>query len=286
MEKMFADFEKKALWVRKKVLEMATKANSGHVTTAYSLAEIFVALYHGKILKYDVSNLQWEDRDRFILSEGQAGLGIYPVLADVGFFPLADLDNFTGRGSTLGVHSEPHTHGIEVLTGSLGHGLPIATGRADAGKIDGKDWLVICLTGDGELCEGSNWEALLTAHRYALSNLVILVNRNHQFVLGYTDRCETQRDIILDPLDKKFEAFGCETRVIDGHSFKEIFDAFSDVRERARKSPKPLAIIANTIKGKGAPTFEHKRMWHYRVPQGEDLESVKAELAKCEKEFK
>lgn len=267
---------RKANWVRRTVLEMAVKADSGHVSTAFSLAELLVALYHGKVLNFDPKNPKWEGRDRFILSEGQAGIGIYPVLADVGFFPLADLDNFTGRGSTLGVHSEPNTPGIEVLTGSLGHGLPIATGMADAGKIDGAPWLVFCLTGDGELCEGSNWEALLSASRLELGNLVIIVNRNHQFTIGFTDRTDTQRDLMLNPLHEKFRAFGCETREINGHSFKEIFSVFSDIR--ARVSRKPLAIIAHTKKGKGSIIIEDQRGWHYRVPKGDDLEIMRKEL--------
>lgn len=273
--------KKKANWTRMKVVDMAVKADSGHVTTAFSLAELFVALYHGKILNYDAANPKWKERDRFILSEGQAGIGIYPVLANVGFFPIAELDNFTGTLSSLGVHSEPHTPGIEVLTGSLGHGLPIATGMADAGKMERAKWKVVCLTGDGELCEGSNWEALLIAHRLCLDNLTVVVNRNHQFTIGFTDRVESQRDIILDPVDKKFQAFGFDTRVIDGHSFVEILNAFKDFRTR---SGRPLAIIANTKKGKGC-FLEDQRFWHYRVPKGKDLERVRAELTKTAAEL-
>src|SRR3989338_5278165 len=239
----------KANWLRRTVLEMGVKAKSGHVTTAFSLAELFVALYHGKILRFDSQNPKWEDRDRFILSEGQAGLGLYPVLADVGFFPLSDLDNFLGDGSTLGVHSEPSTKGIDVLTGSLGHGLPIATGMADAAKIDGKSWLTICLTGDGELYEGSN------------------------------DRNESQRDVLLDPLPEKLKAFGFEVRIIDGHNFSQIFNAFADMRKHTG-SGLSLAIIADTIKGKGSKELENKRGWHYKVPSGEILESVRVELEK------
>ena len=249
------------------------------MTTAFSLAELFVALYHGKILRFDSQNPKWEDRDRFILSEGQAGLGLYPVLADVGFFPLSDLDNFLGDGSTLGVHSEPSTKGIDVLTGSLGHGLPIATGMADAAKIDGKSWLTICLTGDGELYEGSNWEAMLTVNRLKLDNLILVVNRNHQFTIGFTDRNETQRDVLLDPLPEKLKAFGFEVRIIDGHNFSQIFNAFADMRKHTG-SGLSLAIIADTIKGKGSKELENKRGWHYKVPSGEILESVRVELEK------
>ena len=273
----FLVLRQKASWVRRKVLDMAVKAQSGHVTTAFSLTELFLSLYHG-ILNFDPKNLSWENRDRFILSEGQAGIGLYPVLADAGFFPVSRLDTFVQAGSTLGVHSEPGTPGIQVLTGSLGHGLPIATGMAYAAKADNAPWLVFCLTGDGELSEGSNWEAMITAATIPLNNMVVIVNRNHQFTIGFNDRRETQRDVVLDPVEEKFRAFGFEVRTVNGHSFKDIFDVFADVRERARTATQPLAIIADTVKGNGG-FFANQRQWHYRVPEGNDLEVLRKELA-------
>ncbi|HTY40186.1 MAG TPA: transketolase [Candidatus Paceibacterota bacterium] len=272
----FLLLRQKANWVRRTVLDMALGAQSGHITTAFSATELFLSLYHG-ILRYDSKNLSWEDRDRFVLSEGQAGIGLYPVLADAGFFPKSELQNFVKEGSTLGVHAEPRTPGIQVLTGSLGHGLPIATGMADVGKQEKKDWLVVCQTGDGELSEGSNWEAMITADTLQLGNLIVLVNRNHQFTLGFTDRRETQRDIVLDPLDKKFAAFGFEVKTINGHSFPEIFEAFKSARERAKTATKPLVIIADTVKGNGG-FFANQRMWHYRVPSGADVETLRRGL--------
>ena len=269
--------ESKALWVRNKVLEMAVSANSGHVTTAFSQAELLVALYHGKILNYDPKNQKWDRRDRFILSKGQGGIGIYPVLADNGFFPVEKLDNFTGPGSVLGVHAEWHVPGIEVLTGSLGHGLPMATGMAQAAKNDGKGHLIFCLLGDAELYEGSNWEAATFAGHMEYDNLICMVDRNGQGVLGHTDNIESPSDgPRLNPLDEKFRAFGFEVRVINGHRFEEIFEALSDIRER--KGKKPLMIIANTKKGKGSKLTESTRLWHYRVPRGEELEQVKKDL--------
>ena len=273
----FLFLRRKANWVRRKVLDMTVNGKSGHVTTAFSFTELFLSLYHG-ILRFDAENLQWKDRDRFILSEGQAGIGLYPVLADAGFFPISRLDTFLQEESTLGVHSEPGTPGIQVLTGSLGHGLPIATGMAYAGKTDNTPWLVFCLTGDGELSEGSNWEAMITAATIPLNNLVIIVNRNHQFTIGFSDRRETQRDIVLDPVGEKFQAFGFEVRNVNGHSFKDIFEVFKDVRERAKTVDRPLAIIADTVKGHGG-FFANQRQWHYRVPEGEDLETLRSQLA-------
>ena len=269
----------KANWVRRKVLAMGISAKSGHITTGFSLAELFVTLYHGNILKYDPKNPRWPGRDRFVLSEGQAAIGIYPVLADIGFFPIENLDNFLGENSTLGVHSEPNTPGIEVLTGSLGHGIGIASGMAYIAKLDNinkKDRIIMCLTGDGELCEGSNWEALITIQSRNLDNLVLVINRNHQFTIGRTDCIDTQRDLILDPLPLKLESFGFEVRTIDGHNPLAILAGFSDMR--TREINKPLAVIANTIKGFGASCLADKRDWHYRVPKDEELFSVLKDL--------
>jgi transketolase len=273
------EYKIKANWVRRTVLEMAVKSKSGHITTGFSLTELFISLYSGYILRFDPTNPNWTGRDRFILSEGQSAIGLYPVLADVGFFPLGYLDRFLEEGSSLGVHSEPSTPGIQVLTGSLGHGPGIASGMAYAAKIDNisrEERLIVCLTGDGELCEGSNWEALLTIQSRKLDNLVLVVNRNHQFTIGRTDCIETQRDICLDPLPEKLEAFSFETRTIDGHSFPAIFDGFSDIR--TRKSNRPLAIIVDTEKGHDSHVFANKRMWHYRVPRGQDLANIREDL--------
>jgi len=195
----------------------------------------------------------------------------------MGYFPLEELDRFAQEGSLLGVHTEWSIPGIEVITGSLGHGLPIATGMAQAALNDGKDHRVVCLLGDSELFEGSNWEAAIFAGHKEYHNLVCIVDRNGQGVLGFTDDIKSQSDgPRLEPLDDKFEAFGFEVRRIDGHSFPEIFEALGDIR--SRKTKKPLMIIANTKKGHGAALMENKRMWHYRVPAGEDLDQVRQEL--------
>jgi len=270
--------ERKAKWVRNKVLEMAVRAKSGHISTAYSQTELLVALYYGGILRFDSTNPKWQNRDRFIFSKGQGGLGLYPILADVGYFPLSELDIFAQKGSILGVHAEWNIPGIEVITGSLGHGLPIATGIAQVAKNDDKKHLTFCFLGDAELYEGSNWEACFFAAHQGLNNLICIVDRNGQGVLGFTDRGNEKKDgPRLDPLDEKFRAFGFEVRVIDGHSFEEIFENLSDIRNREHH-PKPLMIIANTKKGKGASLMEDQRLWHYRVPSGNDLEAVSREL--------
>ena len=269
--------EEKASWVRTKVLEMAVKAGGGHISSAFSQTELLVSLFHGKILNFNPEDENWSERDRFILSKGQGGIGFYPILADVGYFPVAELDNFLGEGSLLGVHSDAHIPGIEVTTGSLGHGLPMATGKAYALKTQKNKSLLFFLLGDAELYEGSNWEACFYAAHAELDNLVCIVDRNGQGVLGKTDDIETTRDgPALEPLHDKFSSFGFDVRRIDGHSFDEIFKAFSDIRQR--ESKKPLMVIADTLKGKGVKLMEDQRMWHYRVPTGFDLEKCQQDL--------
>ena len=270
------ELQRKADWARRTVLEMAVKADSGHVTTAFSLAEIFAVLY-GEVLRYDAKNPQWEGRDRFILSEGQAGIGLYPFLADAGFFDKSLLDNFTGIGSTMGVHSEPATPGVEVLTGSLGYGLSLGCGMAHAAKLAGKDWRTLVIVGDGELTEGSCDEALRVIGHMRLGNFWFLVNRNGHSTIGHNDErhgTATQRDLPLEDLADKFEAYGFAVEEIDGHhigQLRAVFEGFNPKRN------KPVAIIANTEKGHGCH-LANERGWHYRVPKGEDLERIRREL--------
>ena len=269
----------KALWVRRKVLEMAVKANSGHVSTAMSQTEILVALYYGGVLKHDPKNPHWEDRDYFLLSKGQGGIGLYPILADRGFFPVEDLDNFCGKGSTIGVHAEWHCPGIETISGSLGHNLCIATGLAQSLKNEGKDNLVFCLTGDGELHEGSNWEAMFTASQQKLDNLVVIVDNNDQATLGHLDDYKTPKDGPgVQSLSEKFESFGFEVwRVVDGNDMEKVHYYLQSIC-RYHTLSKPLCIIANTKKGKGLSCMEDKRLWHYRVPAGKDLDQCWEDL--------
>ena len=277
------ELEDKALWVRRKVLEMAVAADSGHVSTAMSQTEILVALYYGGILRHDPKNPKWEDRDIFILSKGQGGIGLYPILADRGYFPLSDLDNFCGKGSKIGVHAESHCPGVEILSGSLGHGLPIATGIAQAFKADGKDNLVFCLVGDGELHEGSNWEALMSASQLKLGNLILIVDRNGQNTIG---RTRGTKDVpmnspkdgpALGPLGAKLEAFGFPTWEVDGHSSQLIVRTL-DFARKYHEEDVPKALICNTVKGKGLSVMEDKRDWHYRAPRGVEIQQCQNDL--------
>lgn len=293
--------ENKARDVRLKVLDMAVRARSGHVTTAFSQTDVLVSLYYGRILRFEFTDPGWPERDRFILSKGQGGIGLYPILADLGFFSTAELDRFCTEGGILGVHAENMIPGVEVLTGSLGHGLPLGVGMAHAIRLDEKSPLVIVMTGDGELYEGSNWEAMFAAgarfNRHSLSGeygrLIVIVDRNNQSTIGKHDKYEgLERSRVvrgsmpfaadgpgLEPLEDKFRAFNFEVIQINGHDFDQIFEAFQTVRQRPSVG-KPLCVIAHTEKGHGSMTLSDKRGYHYVVPKGEELERVRRELEK------
>jgi transketolase len=263
--------EKKANYIRNQVLDMCVRANTGHVTSSFSCAEILVALYHGRILRYDTSNPKWEDRDRFVLSKGQASPLLYAILADLGFFPENELWKFCEADGMFGVHLQNDVPGVEITTGSLGHGLGIAAGMALAAMMDKKNYMVFTLLGDGECYEGSIWEAAMFAGHHELNNLVAIVDRNYLCATDFTENC-----VRLNPLDEKWKSFGWKVITIDGHSFEDIFSALADVRSRRTNSP--LLIIANTVKGKGVSFMENIPLWHGIAPQGKEAEMAKMEL--------
>ena len=266
-----AELEKKANYIRNQTLGMCVKAGTGHVTSSFSCAEILVALYYGDILHYDISNPKWEDRDRFILSKGHASPILYAVLADLGFFSESEIWKFCQANGMFGVHLQNDVPGVEITSGSLGHGLGIAAGMALAAKLDKKHHLVFTLLGDGECYEGSTWESAMFAGHHQLNNLVAIVDRNWLCVTDFTENC-----VRLNPFDQKWEAFGWEVAVIDGHSFEDIFSALNAVRSRQATSP--LVIIANTVKGKGVSFMENKPLWHGIAPKGKEAELAKMEL--------
>jgi len=263
--------QKKANWVRNQVLEMAVKAGAGHIAPSFSCIDILVALYYGGVLRLGSKNPKWVNRDRFILSKGHAAVALYVVLADLGFFPVSELMTFAQNGSRLGAHAEDTIPGVEASTGSLGHGLSIAAGIALSAKMDKKKYRCFVLLGDGESHEGSVWEAAMFAAYHRLNNLIAIVDYNG---LSATDFFKNYLEI--EPLKKKWEAFGWEVVVADGHSFKELLRVFNN--QRLRSSDKPLVVIALTTKGKGVSFMENKPIWHYRIPAGEELEIARREL--------
>ena len=285
-----ARLEDRALWLRRTVLEMAVRAKSGHITTAFSQAEILCVLYYGGWLRVDPKDAKWPERDRFILSKGQGGLGLYPVLADLGFFSRRELDDFAGRGKILGVHAEWNIPGVVIISGSLGHGLPIATGIATALKRDGNPAKVVVLLGDAELYEGSNWEAALYAAHAGLDNIVCVVDCNGLGTIGYTDErargdnAEKTDGPDLGSVADRFSAFGFTPRIIsDGHDFGALWAGFEWAW--TTRSSQPRVVVARTKKGKGCRVFEDKKGWHYRVPSGADLVSARCDLGLPENGF-
>jgi len=263
--------ERKSNWVRNQILEMIVSADKGHIGGAFSCTDILVTLYYGGIFRFDPNNPNWSERDRFILSKGHSCVALYAILADLGFFSISELNSFCQKGSMLGGHPDRNIPGIEADTGSLGHGLGIASGLALSAKIDKKDYMTVVLLGDGECYEGSVWEAAMFAGHHQLYNLVAIVDRNRQCVTDFTEDC-----VRLEPLDNRWRAFGWDVRTINGHSFEELFDNLKDFRYR--KSAQPLAIIANTIKGKGVSFMEGKLQYHHSIPTGEDLKRARQEL--------
>lgn len=259
----------KAKSIRKKAFEMVIKAGKGHLGGSLSCTEILVALYYGMILKFDPKRPDWEFRDRLIFSKGHANNTLYVILADLGFFPMSELDNYTKDGCLLGNHCDDCVPGVEVISGSLGHGLGIASGIALGAKLTRKDYMTFVILGDGECQEGSVWEAAMFAGHHSLNNLVAIIDRNN---LGSEDFTEnTSR---LENLEDKWLSFGWNVRTIDGHSFESIFPAFEDCR--SFKTAKPLMIIAKTIKGKGISSLENTPKSHHTLPnEGEILKALK-----------
>ena len=271
MQRNIEELQKKAAWVRRQILETIICAKKGHIGGALSCADILVALYYGGILRFDPQNPKWDERDRFIMSKGHSGIALYAVLADLGFFPLSELDSFCKNSSMLGGHPDKRIRGIEADTGSLGHGLGIGAGISLGAKMDKKNFMTVVLLGDGECYEGSVWEAAMFAGHHQFNNLVAIVDRNQQCVLDYTEDC-----VRLEPFADKWRSFNWDARTIDGHSFQELLDVFNDFR--ARETLKPLVIIANTIKGKGVSFMERKLVWHHGVPTANELEIARKEL--------
>jgi len=245
----------KARQLRIEIVKSIHKAGKGHIGGAFSIVEILTTLYYGNILKFDPNNPKWEDRDRFILSKGHAGIALYAVLADLGFFPKAELD-FLNKGRLLAEHPDPRIPGIEVVSGSLGHGLSLGSGMALADKLDKNLRATIVLMGDGECYEGSVWEAAMFASHHELNNLCGIIDRNGLITHGKTEEINK-----LEPFAEKWKAFGWEVYEINGHDFKELKIALKLATNKVKK--KPTMIIAKTVKGKGVSFMENQAKWHH-----------------------
>ncbi|MEW6203457.1 MAG: transketolase [bacterium] len=246
----------KATDIRKKIIKLTVIAGGGHVGGALSMTDILIVLYN-HVLRIDPQNPKWEERDRFILSKGHGALCICPVLCDVGFYEECTLDTFNQLDSPFGMHPDMNKiPGIEMSTGSLGHGLSVAVGAAISGKMDRAKWRVYVLLGDGECNEGTVWEAAMCAAHYKLGNLVCIVDRNKLMIDGFTESV-----MGIEPFCDKWDAFGWQVREMDGHDFNQLIDVFESLPPV--DSEVPTVIIANTVKGKGVSYMENEPKWHY-----------------------
>jgi len=253
---------------RREILAMIQSAGMGHVGGDFSVIDILTTLYFAE-LNIDPSNAAKGNRDWFILSKGHCAAAFYATLAYSGYFDPHELSTFMQPMSMLNGHpSKGKISGIETSTGPLGHGLPIAVGIAIAAKIQKQDQRTFVVLGDGELQEGTNWEAAMTASQYKLSNLIVIIDRNR-----LQQGAGTEDTNGLDPLDKKWESFGWDVQVVDGHEPLELLDAI-----RGQKSDRPRCIIANTVKGKGVSFMENRAEWHHKVPSVEQNGAALEEL--------
>ena len=256
--------------IRRNSLRMVHAAHLGHPGGDLSAADILAALYSG-VLRIDPLNPRLPDRDRFILSKGHCSGSLYATLAEKGFFPCEWLADYMKPLSMLNGHPDRNkVPGVEANTGPLGHGLPIGVGAAKAAKITGACWRTFVLTGDGELQEGSNWEAAMAAAQFRLDNLTVIVDRNR---LQQGD--ETERTVGLEPLAEKWRAFGWAVKEVDGHDMDTLIRMFRGV---PFESGRPSCVIAHTHKGRGVSFMEDRVEWHHRVPTAEELTAALAEL--------
>jgi transketolase len=258
----------RAQHTRRSVIRMISQAGAGHIGGDLSVTDILTTVFFG-VMRVDPDDLTAPDRDCFILSKGHCAAALYSTLAAAGYIDESELETFMAPGSALNGHpSRGKVAGVETSTGPLGHGLPVGVGTAIAAKLTGSDARTYVVTGDGEMQEGSNWEALMAAAQYQLDNLTLIVDRNR---LQQGARTEDTNG--LDPLDAKLAAFGWNVRDIDGHDFQQLLTALT------KPSDRPVAVIANTIKGKGVSFMEDRVEWHHKVP---DTEQVRRALAEVE----
>lgn len=266
------ELEKMAKEIRKGILEEVYNAQSGHPGGSLSIADILTVLYFNQ-LKIDEKNPEWSERDRCILSKGHCSPALYSCLAHRGFFPVEDLKTFRNINSYLQGHPDmKKIPGVDMTTGSLGQGLSAAVGMAISGKMDKKDYKVYCILGDGEIEEGQIWEAAMSANKYKLDNLCVIVDNNNLQIDGTIEEVMSPY-----PIDEKFRSFGFEIIKIDGHNIQEIIDAF-EVAKNIKD--KPVCIIAKTVKGKGISFMENQVGWHGKAPNEEQYKLAVEELNK------
>ena len=262
--------EKKAHELRRLCLDTTYWAGSGHIGGGMSVMDMLTVLYH-KYMRLDVKNPKWEDRDRFILSKGHAGIAYAPVLVDFGWNDPEQLKTFNHTNSKMGIHLDSNkVVGVDASTGSLGHGLPVCVGMALAGKMDKKDYRVYTVMGDGELAEGSVWEGAMSAGNYKLDNLCAIVDNRLQ-ISGNTEDVMKQ-----DSQEERWAAFGWNVLSVPGNDMDALVHAFELAKHCKGK---PTVIIANTTKGCGSSVMENKAEWHHKVPTPAEYDQIIADFA-------
>jgi len=270
------ELERKSIQYRKTILSIIKKANGGHTGGSLSCVDILNVLYN-HTLNVTPETFTSPDRDRYIQSKGHSAEALFTVLADRGYFSKDELDTLSKYQSHFIGHPTRKVNGIEQNTGALGHGLPIAVGTALAGKKDRRSYKVFTLLGDGELTEGSNWEAMMAAAHYRLDNLVVIIDRNTLQITGRTE------DVLaLEPLEDKFRSFGFEIRSVPGNNIAELIKTFEQLPFEKNK---PNLVIAHTTKGKGVSFIEDKTSWHHHVPSDEEYKLAMEELQTAEEEW-
>jgi transketolase len=270
LELRAANVRERANWMRRRLLRMIVDAGQGHPGGDLSATDVVASLYFD-ILRIDPADPRAPDRDRFVMSKGHCTGALYSALAGAGFFDEAELDTYLQPNSRLNGHpNRNYLPGVETNTGPLGHGLPVAAGIAVAGQIDDAGYRVFALTGDGELQEGSMWEAAMFAGHRGLGNLTVIVDRNR-----LQQGARTEDTNALEPLADKWRAFGWEVMGVDGHDHAALLAAFDDA---GLPRSKPRCIIANTIKGKGVSFMEDQAGWHHGVPNAAQYAQALAEL--------
>jgi transketolase len=267
---MIRRLQEMAARLRRRDLAMVYRARLGHLGGELSAIDILATLY-GAVLTVDPARPDWPGRDRFILSKGHAAAALYATLAEAGFLPEEELSTFLQPLSRLNGHpNRTKVPGVESNTGPLGHGLPVAVGCALGAKLDGASWRTFVLTGDGELQEGSNWEAAMAAAHYRLDNLTLIIDRN-----GLQQGDTTERTMRLDPLAEKWRAFGWGVREVDGHDHGALLDVCAAL---PLAEGQPSCIIAHTHKGQGISFMRDRAAWHHRVPSDAEYALAADEL--------
>lgn len=263
------DLKTKAHWVWLETLKIHRRAPETRIASSLSAVEIFVSLYYGGVLNFNPQQPYSSNRDRCIISKGHGSICMYPILADLGFYDIEELNRVCQTGSFLGGIPDPIIPGYETVNGSLGHGLGVASGMALGLKVRGAKEQVFVVTGDGELHEGACWEAIMFAAHQGLENLTLIVDNNQISMLDRTENIIDHRDLY-----KKFEVFGWECAVTDGHDVHQVTESLLYLKNI--KNSKPKVLIANTLKGHGVPSIENKPLCHIMNPKPEDIDLLLA----------